>query len=288
MSDDGPAPLRGVALMLTALLFFAALDAAVKYLTSRFSLPFVVWSRYTGHCLMMLLFLAPRHGRALVRARRPGLQVLRGLLLLGTTALGAVALKNMPLAETTAIVFVTPLLVTVLAVPMLGERLSPVRLVAVLIGLGGVLLLARPGGDLSAPGVGFALAAAGCYSLYQIYTRRAAASEEPLAMLFYTALVGTIVSSAALPWFWDGPTPSAGDAALLGILGFLGGSGHFLMIRAFRLAPVSTLSPFLYVQLVWATLLGWLVFGHLPDAWAVAGIAIIAGSGLLVAFGPRR
>lgn len=288
MADERGARLRGVALMLTALLFFAALDASVKYLTSRFSLPFIVWSRYTGHCLMMLLFLAPTHGRALFATRRPGLQILRGLLLAGTTALGAVALKRMPLAETTAILFVTPLVVTLLAVPMLRERLSPLRLVAVLAGLAGVLLIARPGGDLSAGGVAFALAAAGCYSLYQILTRRAAATEQPLAMLFYTALVGTAVTTAALPWFWDDPSPSWPDAALLATLGVLGGSGHFLMIGAFRLAPLGTLSPLLYVQLVWALLLGWLLFGQVPDGMAVAGMAVIAASGIAVAFGSRR
>ncbi len=274
--------------MLTALLFFAALDANVKYLTRHFSLPFIVWSRYTGHCLMMLLFLAPSHGFALVAARQPGLQILRGLLLVGTTALGAVALKRMPLAETTALLFVTPLLVSVLAVPMLKERLSPLRLAAVSSGLGGVLMIARPDGELSAGGIAYALAAAGCYSLYQIYTRRAAANEPAMAMLFYTALVGTLVTTAALPWLWDAPSPSLGDAALLASLGLLGGSGHFLLIHAFRLAPVGVLSPLLYVQLVWATLLGWLVFAQIPDSWTFGGITIIAASGVLVAFGPRR
>lgn len=288
MSDDARTRLNGVALMLTALLFFALLDASVKHLTGRFSLPFIVWSRYTGHCLMMLIFLAPQHGSRLIAARRPGIQVLRGMLLVGTTALGAMALKHMPLAETTAIFFVTPLIATLLAVPMLHERLTLPRTLAVLIGLVGILLIARPSSGLSPVGIGFALAAASCYSLYQVYTRRAAAIEEPIAMLFYTALVGTVVTTLVLPWYWDGRSPALPDAALLCVLGFLGGSGHFLLIRAFRLAPVSTLSPFLYVQLVWASLLGWAFFDHIPDGWAFAGIAVVAASGILVALAPPR
>jgi drug/metabolite transporter (DMT)-like permease len=127
-----------------------------------------------------------------------------------------------------------------------------------------------------------------CYAFYQIQTRQLAATEDTTTMLFYTALVGTAAMSLGLPWFWGGPLPGLADALLIASLGIWGGAGHWLLTRAFRHAPASTLSPFIYTQLIWATLLGWGVFGQLPDGPAVAGMAIIAAGGLLLAWSNRR
>jgi drug/metabolite transporter (DMT)-like permease len=281
-------PLRGVALMLAALMLFALLDATAKHLSQIFAVPLLVWARYTLHCLLMVVFLVPSMRGGLLRTRRPGSQILRALMLLATTGLGIAALRLMPLAETTALGFLSPLIVTVLAGPWLGERIGAARWAAVLAGFLGVLLIARPGSAMVDAGVAFALGAAVCYSVYQILTRQLSASESTLTMLFYTALVGSVVMTAALPWFWGGPVPTPLQALMIASLGIYGGAGHFLLIRAFRRAPASVLSPFLYVQLIWATLLGWLVFDHLPDMWSVAGMIVIAASGLAVALAERH
>lgn len=283
MSTATAQRLRGIALLLAAMLLFACLDATAKHLSAKFPVPMLVWARYTFHFLLMLALLAPSLGWRLVRTARPGVQILRALMLVATTACGIAALKLMPLAETTALAFVSPLLVLLLAGPLLGEKVRPRHYLAVAAGMLGVLLIAPPGGALDTTGIALALGAALAYSLYQILTRRIAALESAVTMVFYTALVGAVVMTLGLPWYWSGPMPNATEALLIAALGLLGGSGHFLLTRAFRLAPASTLSPLLYVQLIWATLLGWGVFGQLPDAWAMAGIAVIAGAGLWTA-----
>lgn len=278
--DHAPHPLRGALLFLSTLFLFAALDATAKYMSLFFAVPLLVWARYVVHFLIMLVAMAPAMGREILLTRRPWLMTFRALTLVGVTLLGQLALKTLPLAETTALVFVTPLLVALLAGPLLGERINLRVWLATATGFAGVLLIARPGGALLGPGVAYALGAALCYAIYQILTRKLAASEHPTRLLFYTALVGTLSMSAVLPAYWDGQIPTLTQGLLIVSLGIYGGLGHFLMIRAFRDAPASSLSPLLYVQLIWATLLGWWVFDHLPDFWAVLGMLIIGVSGL--------
>ncbi len=281
-------PLRGIVLFMLALMLFAGLDATSKYLAGFFVVPLLVWARYAGHFLIMLVFVAPSLRGELVRTANPRLQVVRALALLATTGCGMAAFRVMPLAEATAVIFLAPLLVTLLAGPFLGERIGRSRWLAVLVGFGGVLLVVRPGTGLNLGGILWALAGAFSYAVYQILTRRLSHAEHPLRLLFYTALVGTAVMSAALPWFWVATEPAPMQWLLIASLGLYGGIGHFLLIRAFRLAPASTLTPFTYVQLVWATLLGWIVFGNVPDAISATGMAVIAASGLWLALGARR
>lgn len=281
-------PLQGVFLLLNALFFFAALDATAKYLSQTFSIPMLVWARYLVHCFLMLIFLGPRLGRRLLATQRPGRQIVRALLLLGCTTFGFAALARMPLAETTATAFTAPLLVAVLAGPWLKEKLTGGGWLAILAGFGGVLLIARPGSAITPDGLTLALLAAACYAVYQILTRQLAPTENTLTMLFYTALVGSVTMTLFLPGFWQGPWPSAREVALIVALGVLGGSGHFLLTCAFRHAPASTLSPFIYLQLVWATLLGAFLFDHWPDSLTLLGAAIIVGSGLYLGLSARR
>lgn len=290
MLQPAPAqhPLRGILLFMLALMLFALLDATSKHLTASFAVPLLVWARYTLHFAIMLVFVAPSMRLELVRTDNLTLQIVRALALVGTTGFAMMAFRSMPLAEATAVLFLSPLLVTLLAGPFLGERIGAGRWAAVVVGFAGVILIARPGGALTLAGVLWALAGAACYAAYQLLTRRLSHAEHPLTLLFYTALVGTAVMSLALPWFWFEFSPSPLQWLQIASLGFYGGVGHFILIRAFRLAPASTLTPFGYTQLIWAGLLGWLVFGHIPDALSAAGMAVIAASGLWLALGERR
>ena len=288
MPEAARHPFHGVLLMLLALFFFAALDATAKHLVLTFALPLLVWARFTLHCLLMVVFLAPSMRGKLLATKRPLIQVIRALLLLGVSLFALAALRLMPLAETTAILYVTPLLVVLLSGPFLGERVSLRRWASVATGFAGALLIARPGGALSGLGILFSLAAALCYSVYQIQTRQLSSTESAVTMLFYTALTGTVAMSLALPWFWSGPMPSPEQALLIASLGISGGAGHFLLTRAFRHTPASTLSPLMYVQLIWATLLGWQLFGQLPDRLSILGMLAIAGSGLSIALSESR
>ncbi|MBL0168620.1 MAG: DMT family transporter [Propionivibrio sp.] len=271
---------QGVILFLTAIFLFAVLDATAKYLTAFFAVPLLVWARYFVHLVFMLVAIAPGMGREIVITQRPWLMTFRALMLVGVTLLVQLAFRTLPLAETTAIFFVTPLLVALLAGPLLGEKLQTRSWLATITGFCGVLLIARPGGAMFGIGIVYALGGALCYAIYQILTRKLSASEPPLRQLFYTALVGTVAMSFVLPAYWSGTLPTLKQALLIASLGFYGGTGHFLLIRAFREAPASTLSPLLYVQLIWAMLLGWIVFGQLPDLPAVVGMLIIGASGL--------
>ena len=280
-------PLRGIALFMLALMLFALLDATSKHLTATFAVPLLVWARYTLHFVIMLVFVGPSMRLQLVQTDNLGLQVVRALALVGTTGFAMMAFRSMPLAEATAVLFLAPMLVTLLAGPMLQERIGAGRWAAVIVGFAGVLLIARPGGALNLAGFFWALAGAACYAIYQILTRRLSHAEHPLTLLFYTALVGTAVMSLALPWFWFEFSPVPLQWLMIASLGIYGGVGHFILIRAFRLAPASTLTPFGYTQLIWAALLGWVVFGHLPDLLSTAGMAVIAAAGLWLAWGER-
>ncbi len=280
--------LRGILLFMVALMMFASLDATSKHLTALFSVALLVWARYLVHFILMLIFVAPSLRAELVRTDHLGLQIIRALMLLATTACGMAAFRVMPLAEATSVIFLAPLLVTIFAGPMLGERIGARRWLAVVIGFGGVLLIVRPGNGLNLAGILWALGGALSYAAYQLMTRRLSQAEHPMRLLFYTALVGTLVMSAALPWFWEPTRPPLAQWLLVATLGLYGGVGHFLLIRAFGMAPASMLTPFTYAQLIWATLLGWLFFGDLPDPLSFTGMAIIAAAGLSLALAERR
>ena len=274
--------LRGIFLMLCAVLLFASMDATAKWLTAKYPVPMLVWARYLVHCLLMLVFLFPSHGRRLWYSPRPGLQIARALMLLGVTGFTMLGFRLLSLTVATTIAFVAPLLVGLLAGPVLKEKVGAIQAVALLVGLVGVVLIARPGGEVPLLGVVFAGLGALCYTVYQLLTRMLAPFESSVTMLFYTALVGTLMSSLALPWTWTEIHPGGFDAFLICMLGVLGGSGHYLLIRAFRITPASTLAPFLYAQLVWAGLLDLVVFAHLPDGTTWIGIALIVTAGLAV------
>ena len=279
--------LRGVLLSLAGIFLFACMDATIKYLTAHYPPPLVVAVRYIVHCLLMVIVLAPSQGRKLVQTNRTGMVLVRAACLAAGSLFFALALKRMPVAEASAILFLAPILVAVIAGPMLNEHVGPLGWAAVAVGFAGVLLIARPGGGLDATGVVLSLCAAGTTATYQLLSRLLVSTERTLAMLFYTALVGAVAFGLAAPWFWGGERPTPLMVLLFLGIGILGGIGHFLFTAAHRHAPASTLAPLQYVQLLFAGLLGWLVFEHVPDALSILGMGVVAVAGALVALKSR-
>lgn len=278
---------KGFLLAALGLFLFACMDSTTKYLTTHYNVPFVVAMRYLVHFFLMVMILAPRHSNQLIKTQRTGLVVLRAVVLTIASLCMGMALQRMPLAETTAINYLAPTLVALLAGSILGEQIGRLGWAAIVTGFIGVLLIARPGGGLDAIGIMFALGAAAANATYQLLSRLLASTEKAITLLFYTALIGSIVFGIALPWFWENELPSTLELVLLISMGVSGGLGHYLFTLAYRHAPASILAPLTYIQLLWAGLLGWIIFGTIPDSMSLLGMAIVAGSGLLIAFKSR-
>lgn len=272
--------------MLASMAVLPVMDGVAKHLQGDYPLGQVVWARYTFHLLAMSPVVLLRYGPRALRPRRLGEQVLRGGLLLTATTLFFAAIAVLPLADTLALFFVSPLIVTLLATFALGESVAPRRLVAVAIGFLGVLAIVRPGGGVFGPAALLALGAGAVHGAYLLATRRLAGTAPPLVTLFYTALLGAVVTSLLVPVWWVPPTP--GDLALMGSMGVLAATGHFLLIRAFEFAPAAWLAPLGYAEIVTTTLVGFVAFGDLPDAWTWLGIVIIVGSGVAISLLDRR
>jgi drug/metabolite transporter (DMT)-like permease len=279
---DRSAVLKGVALSLTATLMFTCNDTLVKWLTQHHPIAQLVWARYVFHFLLMLVLFRPSRPLALLRTQRPGLQILRALLLLGSTAFFFTAVSFIPIADATAIGLVGPLIATLLAVPILGEPIGIRRILACVVGFIGALVILRPGLGVMHWAAILPLGSAMVYACFQIATRSLGPTEAPENTLFYAAIVGTVVSSLVVPFYWQPIEPS--HWPLLVLIGGVGGIGHYFVIRAYRLVPVGVLAPFGYFSLITATLTGWLAFGHLPDRWTVVGALILTGSGLYVLY----
>ena len=279
-------PLKGIALIGLAVLMFASHDALSKYLSGFYPIVMVVWARYVVHTLLMLVIFVPRSGfRAVVRTKRPGLQLLRALCLIGTSLFFTTGLRYIPLAEATAVNFLAPLLVTALSVPLLGERVGRGQWAAVIAGFVGVLIVVRPGGALFTPAIALPLCSALCFGFYQLLTRMLSGVDSPTTSNFLTGILNSLIMTALLPFFWSPPTWWHG-LFMLG-LGTCGMLGHMLLTQAFRHAAPAMLAPFSYGQILFAGMYGYLIFDHMPDTFGVAGISVICLSGLAVAWGQR-
>ncbi|WP_434987055.1 DMT family transporter [Pseudomonas protegens] len=280
-------PIKGIALICLAVLLFASHDTLSKYLSAFYPIVMVVWARYVVHTLLMLVVFVPRSGfSAVVRTKRPGLQLLRALCLIGTSLLFTTGLRYIPLAEATAVNFLAPLLVTALSVPFLGERVSRAQWLAVLAGFAGVLIVVRPGGALFTPAILLPLGSALCFGFYQLLTRKLSGVDSPTTSNFLTGILNSLIMSALLPFFWSTPTLVHG-LFMIG-LGTCGMLGHMLLTQAFRHAAPAMLAPFSYGQILFAGLFGYLIFDHTPDQYALVGIAVICLSGLAVAWAQRK
>ncbi len=282
-----PIPPAAVLMIAGAVACFAILDGVIKTLSVRHPVALLVWTRWGFQVVAMLLWLVPTMGTGMLRTRQLPMQLVRGVLLLGSSLCFMTALKYLPLADATAINYLTPTIVILLAVVFLGERMTPPRIVFVVAGMAGMLMIVQPGAELMKGSAVFALGSAVCYAFYQITTRMLA-GEDPRVTLFYPALIGTLLMTAVWPWFGTRIDISWTDLAMLGLIGVLGTVGHFLFILAFQRANASALTPFTYMQLVFATLIGWLAYNDFPDALTLAGMGLIAGSGLLLTWHERR
>jgi drug/metabolite transporter (DMT)-like permease len=280
LKADDPRQRRiGIGLVTLATLCFALLDACAKWLVQSLPVAEVVWLRFATHVLLMAALLLPMHGAALVKLHSPKLHLLRGSMLAAMTALNFFALQYLQLAETGAIQFSVPILIALLSAWWLGERLDLRRWIAVVLGFVGVLLVMRPGAQGFHPAIVLSVMNAVLYAAFNLLTRRMAATDSPQAMQLVSALIAAVwlAPFALLQWQWPA---DALTWAVVGLCGLMGGLGHLFVAQAHRHASAAVLGPFLYQQILYMTLWGWLVFQQVPDAFVIAGAVVVVLSGL--------
>lgn len=270
--------LLGIALISAAYVLFSGLDAVAKILGQTYPITQVLWVRFAVHAAIAVLLVAPYLAARPWRAKRPGMQALRGLLLVSATITNFTALRYLQLAETSAIYFSSPLIVAALSVPLLGEHVGPRRWTAIVVGFIGIMIVVRPGMGLMHWAVGLALLTALIGALYSIISRKLAEDDSAHTTQLYTALFGTVATAPLTALDWVAPT--AGGWMLMVLMGVLGGAGHWLLAVAHAHAPAPSLAPFSYTQIVWMPLLGYLVFADVPSVWTAVGGVIVVASGL--------
>jgi drug/metabolite transporter (DMT)-like permease len=273
--------------MLLATCCFGCLDTLSKYLVVHYPAASIVWLRYVLQTLVMLAIFLPRMGLRLVRTASPGLQLVRGVMVILSSVVFVVALLHMPIAEVASIVFLAPIIVALAGGPLLGERVHARTWLALVGGFTGVLLIIRPGGGAFTWWALLPLACAFMFAGYQLLTRKLAGHDDPITMLFVPGLIACFLVPPIFPGAFEVPTVPL-HAGMLVTIGILGAVGHFMLIRAHALAPATLLAPFGYTQILVVLTLGWLVFDQLPDGIALAGIALIAASGLGLILASRR
>lgn len=276
-------PLKAIGLILVAVMLFAVSDVVTKHLTLLYTVPLIMLLRYLANLGLLLAVYLPREGRAVFATRRTGLVLLRAACLaVGSLTIG-LALHVMPVAETMAIVYLAPVLVVVLGRTILGEEVNWIGWAGVLCGFAGVLLIIRPGAGLDPLGVALCLVNSVFGAGYHLLSRLLSKTETTASLLIHTAGLGALAFGLLVLIGGPGALPQGIDWAWLLALGVLTTLGHFLFTAAYRLAPASLLAPVNYMHLVWAGLLGWLVFDHAPDALSLSGMALVAIAGTAVA-----
>jgi len=273
---------KGIVLMMLAFLVFTGIDTSAKWLVLAGMAPLqVVFVRYAGHAVLSLLLAFPREGRAMFHSRNLKLELLRGFFLLGSTICNFTAVKYLSLTFTTAIFFTTPLVVCALSIPLLGERVGPRRWAAIVVGLVGVLVAIRPWGADVHWAIFFSLGAVTMASFYFVLTRKLAGVDSAATQQVYSAGLATVLMAPVALMDWSWPVDAVSWAAFC-LIGVFGWGGHQLLVVAHRCAPASTLSPFIYVQIVYMTASSWIIFHQPPEGRHIAGAAIILCSGLYI------
>jgi drug/metabolite transporter (DMT)-like permease len=277
---------QGILLMLAALFVFSFLDASAKEVMRSLPPLVAVFMRYFIATMLALLVISYSGGGQLFKSKQPIAQVLRGAMLLGATFCNFTAMHYLQLAQTSAINFMIPLWVCALSGPMLGEKVGWRRWAAVFIGLCGVLIIMRPGSGSFHWAMLFSLASSLCGAMYNILTRKVGSTDHTATSLFYVCLAGASIAAVPLPLQWQMPQGSVWYFIIA--MGVAGSLGHYLLIQAHRLAPASVLAPFSYTQVIWMIILGYVLFGDVPDHWTLIGASIVIASGLFVFLRERQ
>lgn len=278
----------GILFMCAAGTVFPIMNGTVQLLSPRYSSEQIVWARTTSHLIFVLALFAPKFGLVrLITTVEPKWQFARSVALLISTICFFTGVKSLALAKAASISFVAPFIVALLAWPMLSERISLQRMLAVIAAFCGVLIVIRPGSDVFQWASLYILSSATAYAFYQVFTRKVAGRDPPETSAIYSALLGTVILGAVIPWFWT-PVQSLSDAALLISLGILGGLGHYFVARALTYAPASVISPFQYFQMIGSVLVGYLFMGNWPDQGTWLGAAIIISAGLYIGWRETR
>ena len=278
LSPPKGSQMQGILLLLLAIFTFTLMDATAKYLATSYHPVQIVWSRFLTNLAIVAAIFAPRL-RATMATRRPVLQLFRGLTQLASVGLFFAALQFIGLAEATAIMDINPVLITLGAALFLGERIGIRRIIGILVALCGALIIIRPGASVFQPAALLPLLAAFSYAAGALLTRLAR-SDSTATSILWSASVGTVLTTLAVPFFWQ--PVAVGDLWAFVLVGILGTIAQAMLIRAFALAEAAAIAPFGYTGLVWAGLWGWLFWGTLPDFWTVIGALIVVGAGLYV------
>lgn len=283
-SSAPPSPLRGILFLIASTVVFSVADVITKQLASTLPPPEVAWMRYVTFALFIIPFVLIKGGPALFRSQRPCLQVVRGLGMVGSSIMFIQSLPHLPVADATAIFFVSPILIMALSVLFLGESVGWRRWTAAAFGLLGVMIIIRPGTGAFQSAAFLPILSASSWAVGAVVTRKIT-GDHALTTLAYSALVGSAVLSALMPFNWV--TPNGTEIALGLCMGILFAIGHWFVVLAYRHGNASLIAPFSYVQLIWAGSLGYLVFGTLPDSWTITGACLIAISGFYTAYRER-
>jgi drug/metabolite transporter (DMT)-like permease len=279
--------LAGIGLMCATVALFACLDTTAKYLNTEMDVLQIAWGRYTSAFLLTLVVSNPIRNPGLLKTGNFRLQLVRSFLLIGSTVLNFMALRWMQLDEVLSITFTFPFIVAMASIPLLGESIGWRRWSAICFGFCGVLVITRPGFGTVHPAALFSLAATLCYGLYAVVTRIVSRTDSNETTLFYANFIGALVMLPIVFFVWQTPERWT-QVALLLMMGVLGSVGHFFLIAGHKLAPASVLAPFIYTQLIWVTILGYLVFDHLPNASTLGGATMVVGSGLYMIWRERK
>jgi len=278
-------PFRGIALILASTVFLGTSDVTSKYLSATLPSIEIAWIRFLVFALIMVPAMLPGSPLFALRTGRPGLQVMRGVALLGSSLFFISGLRFLPIAEASATGFVSPLFVTALSIVFLSERVGVRRWLATAVGLIGVLIILRPGSSSFHPAVFFPLVSALSWACMLIMTRMMSGREAAITTMTYSSIVGVGILSALVPLVWVAPS---WHDILFGILvGLASTVGQWIVVLAFRYADASVLAPFSYTQLLWVSILGFLIFGEVPGVWTVTGAVFIVASGLYTAHRER-
>jgi drug/metabolite transporter (DMT)-like permease len=278
-------PFRGIALILASTIFLGASDVTAKYLSSTMPSIEIAWIRFLVFALIMAPAMVPASPLYAMRTLRPGFQLLRGVALLSSSLFFISGLRFLPIAEASATGFVAPLFVTALSIIFLGESVGLRRWLATAVGLFGVLVILRPGTSAFHPAAFFPLASALGWACTLIMTRMMSGRERAATTMAYSSIAGVCILTALVPLVWVTPN---WHGILLGVfIGIASTAGQWIVVLAFRYADASVLAPFSYTQLLWVSILGFLVFGEVPDIWTVTGAVFIVASGLYTAHRER-